>query len=157
MTQPTSSRRSAAAVVELVAHSAARAGRKTDVAARERLQLRLLIGADHEFVGPQPPTLETPGIEIEPPASLGAKVGGRARTTRSAAAKRLIASSASQRQIVDADASVTPRSMTNRYSVREKRPSGRPVRGRQLARDRLDLGELLRGKNDAGDPRAAYP
>ena len=28
---------------------------------------------------------------------------------------------------------------------------------RQLARDRLDLRHLLRGKNDAGDPHAAYP
>ena len=31
------------------------------------------------------------------------------------------------------------------------------VRGRQLARDRDDLGDLLRGENGAGDPRAAYP
>src|SRR3954469_381143 len=39
----------------------------------------------------------------------------------------LIASSRSQRQIVVADASVTPRSMTSRCSsVREKRPSGSP-------------------------------
>jgi hypothetical protein len=39
----------------------------------------------------------------------------------------LIASSCSQRQIVAADASVTPRSITNRCSsVRENRPSGRP-------------------------------
>jgi hypothetical protein len=39
----------------------------------------------------------------------------------------LIASSCSQRQIVDADASVTPRSITNRCSsVREKRPNGQP-------------------------------
>jgi len=39
----------------------------------------------------------------------------------------LIASSCSQRQIVDADASVIPRSITSRCSsAREKRPNGRP-------------------------------
>ena len=31
------------------------------------------------------------------------------------------------------------------------------VAARQLARDRLDLGDLLRGENGAGDPRAACP
>jgi hypothetical protein len=31
------------------------------------------------------------------------------------------------------------------------------VRERQLARDRLDLGDLLRGENGAVDPRAVYP
>ena len=31
------------------------------------------------------------------------------------------------------------------------------VRDRQLARDRLDLGDLLRGENGAGDPTAACP
>jgi hypothetical protein len=41
----------------------------------------------------------------------------------------LIASSCSQRQIVDADTSVTANSITRRYSsAREKRPSGSPYR-----------------------------
>jgi hypothetical protein len=37
--------------------------------------------------------------------------------------------------------------------ARERHAAG----GRQLARDRLDLGDLLRGENGAGDPSAACP
>src|SRR4051812_8163162 len=58
--------------------------------------------------------------------ALAAKAGSRTNS-HERCCQGLIASSASQRQIVAADASVTPRSTTSRCSsVREKRPSGRP-------------------------------
>src|SRR4051794_14523594 len=58
--------------------------------------------------------------------ALAANSGSR-RKIHDRVCHGLIASSRSQRQIVVADASVTPRSMTSRCSsVREKRPSGRP-------------------------------
>jgi hypothetical protein len=58
----------------------------------------------------------------------------------------LIASSASQRAVVEADASETPRSTTSRCSsAREKRESGTP-RSRRLAGDRFHLRDLIRGK-----------
>jgi hypothetical protein len=45
---------------------------------------------------------------------------------------------------------------TVQLSAREA-PERQAVRGRQLAGDRLDFGDLLRGENGAGDPRAACP
>src|SRR4051794_34060100 len=58
--------------------------------------------------------------------ALKAKLGSRGKI-HERVCHGLIASSCSQRQIVDADASVTPRSITSRCSsVRENRPSGRP-------------------------------
>src|SRR4051794_22262639 len=58
--------------------------------------------------------------------ALAANSGSR-RKIHDRVCHGLIASSRSQRQIVVADASVTPRSMTSRCSsVREKRPSGSP-------------------------------
>src|SRR3954465_1305242 len=58
--------------------------------------------------------------------ALAANSGSR-RKIHDLVCHGLIASSCSQRQIVVADASVTPRSITSRCSsVREKRPSGRP-------------------------------
>jgi hypothetical protein len=97
------------------------------VAAAERLQLRLLIGTDDVLVRAQLAALEHPGVEIQDAAGLLRE----GRVARGRSTKRvchgLIASSCSQRQIVDADASVTPRSITNRCSsVHEKRPNGRP-------------------------------
>jgi hypothetical protein len=65
----------------------------------------------------------------------------------------LIASSCSHRQIVDADASVTASSITSRYSsVRETDP-----RAARTGRRLVDRGDLLRGENDADDPRAVDP
>jgi hypothetical protein len=44
------------------------------VAAPERLQLGLLVGADHVLVGAQSLALEDPGVEIERAAGLGREV-----------------------------------------------------------------------------------
>src|ERR671922_780355 len=58
--------------------------------------------------------------------ALAAKAGSRTNS-QERCCQGLIASSASQRQIVEAEASVTPRSITSRCSsAREKRPSGTP-------------------------------
>ncbi len=69
----------------------------------------------------------------------------------------LRASSCGQRQIVDADASAAPRSITRRCSsVRENRPSGRPCmagNSHAIASPR----RLAPGENGAGDLNAACP
>jgi hypothetical protein len=66
----------------------------------------------------------------------------------------LSASSCSQRQIVDAEASVTPRSTTSLCSsLRVKRQA---VRGRQLAGDAF-TSATCSGGNGAGDQTALDP
>jgi len=90
----------------------------------QRLQLGLLVGADDVLVGAQPAAFEDPGVEIQRPPGLLGNSASRG-TIQERTCQGLIASSCSQRQIVDADASVTPRSMTRRCSsTREKRDNG---------------------------------
>jgi hypothetical protein len=94
------------------------------MASAERLQLRLLIGADDVLVRAQPLALEHPRVEVQRAAGLRGEVGV-AREDPRPRLPRLITSSCNQRQIVDADASVTPRSTTSRCSsTLEKRLSG---------------------------------
>jgi hypothetical protein len=63
--------RAAALVFELDQRRSPGTGWDRRVAARERLQLGLLVGADDVFAGVQQPALKAPGVQIEHPARLG--------------------------------------------------------------------------------------
>ena len=67
--------RAAALVLELDQRRAARRGRDRLVPARQRLQLGLLVGADHVLARMQPPPLKAPGVEVEHSPGLGLEVG----------------------------------------------------------------------------------
>ena len=103
------------------------ARRQRRVPAAERLQLRLLVGADHVLVGAQPAALEAALVEVEHPARPSRRSAGRGRRSRSAAAtastRRRAASARSSRPT---PRSGRARSTSRCSSVREKRPSGRP-------------------------------
>ena len=134
-----------------------RACRDGLVAAAERLQLGLLIGADDVFVGAQTLALEDPGVEVQRPAGLGreGRIAREDPRSRLPGLDRVLVQPAPDRRRRGVgDAALDHQSM--QLSARE--PAQRqPVRERQLARDRLDLGDLLWGENGAGDPRAACP
>ena len=124
------------------------------MAATERLQLGLLVGADHVLVGAQPAALEAALVEVEHACRPSAAKSGSRGKIHERCCQGLIAASCSQRQIVDrrrvGDAALDHQPM--QLSAREA-AERQAVGGRQLARDRLDLGDLLRGENGAGDPR----
>jgi hypothetical protein len=63
--------RAAAAVFELDQRRSARTGRHRLMAARERLQLGLLIGTDDVLARVQPPALKAPRVEIDTRPALG--------------------------------------------------------------------------------------
>jgi hypothetical protein len=65
----------AAAVLELAKRRAAGPGGGGRVTAAERLQLRLLVGRDHELAGMKQLALEAPRVEVEHSPRLLAKVG----------------------------------------------------------------------------------
>jgi len=67
--------RAVAPVVELESARPSGSRRQRAVAAAERLQLRLLVGADHVFVRAQPTALEASLIEVEHPAGFLRKGG----------------------------------------------------------------------------------
>src|SRR4051812_30226022 len=67
--------RAAAAVLELDQRGAAWTGRHRFVATAERLELRLLVGADDVLVGSEPLAVEDPGVEVQRAASLLGEVG----------------------------------------------------------------------------------
>jgi hypothetical protein len=145
------------AVFELAQRRAARASGDGRVAASERLQLRLLVGRDHELAGMKQPPLEAAGVEVEHPAHLRLEVGvaaedprahlpGLDRVPRQPAPDRRgrgLGNPTLDHQTVKLSAG----------EARERDAAG----GGQLAGDRLHLGDLLRGENGAGDPRAAGP
>jgi hypothetical protein len=66
--------RAASAIFELDQRRPARSGRDRRVAARQRLQLGLLVGADDVLARVQPPTLKAPGVEVEHPTGLRLEV-----------------------------------------------------------------------------------
>jgi hypothetical protein len=72
------------------------------VPAAERLQLRLLVGAEHVLVRAQTPSLEAALVEIEHPARLP----GEVRVADEDPGALL-------RRIVEAEASLRPRSTTS--------------------------------------------
>jgi hypothetical protein len=125
--------------------------------ARERLQLGLLVGADDVLARVQPATLEAAGVEVEHPPGLGLELGvtredPRALLPRLQGAIVQPAPDRRRRRVRHALLDHQPVQLSTR------KPAQRPVvTGRQLARDRDDLGDLLRGENGAGDPRAACP
>ena len=65
----------AAAVLELDQRRATRRDRHGLMPTRERLQLRLLIGADDVLARVQQPTFKAPCVEIQDAAGLGLEVG----------------------------------------------------------------------------------
>ena len=148
--------RAAAVVVVLDAHRRPGPPGASAWQRRRAWMLGLLIGADHEL-GCSSSPLKRPGIQVKETARPSRKRGSRGKIHDRWSHGR-IASSESQRAIVDADASTTARSITSRCS-------SAPVEARQrhaqdpgqLARDRLDLRDLLRGENGADDPRADDP
>jgi hypothetical protein len=150
-------RRAAAAVLELDQRRATRRGRDRRVAASERLQLGLLIGADDEVAGVQQLALEPARIEVQDHAGLLGErliarkdprplLPGLERSVMQPAPhgrRRRVADGARDDQPVQFSATEAPHRAT--------------VLGPQLAGDRDHLGDLLRGENGAGDPRAARP
>jgi hypothetical protein len=121
------------------------------------LELGLLIGTDHEPVGAQPPTLEAPRVEVEHPAGL---LGEQGVAWEDPAAllpglERVVVKPAPDRRRRGL-AHPPLDHQAVQLSAREA-PERQAMGERQLARDRLDLGDLLRGENGAGAPRAACP
>lgn len=123
--------------------------------ASERLQLSLLIGADHVLVWAQALALERAGIQIQHPAGLLGKVGV-AREDPGAGLPRL------DRVLMQPPPDRRGRRLRhpaldhqavqlNPGETRERQLVG----ARQLARDRLDLGDLFRGGSGAGAPRVS--
>jgi hypothetical protein len=147
--------RAAAPVFELDQRRPARPGRHRCVAARERLQLGLLVGADDVLVRMQPPTFKAPDVEIQHAAGLGLKVrvareDPRALLPRFQRAVVQPAPDRRRRRVGDALLDHQPVQLSAREA-----PQRPLVPGRQFARDRDDLGDLLRGGNGAVDPTAA--
>jgi hypothetical protein len=149
--------RAAAAILKLNPRGAARPGGHRRMATSERLQLGLLIGADHVLIRTQPAALEHPRVEIEYPPGLFGE-GGIAREDPRARLPRLdrviVQPAPDRRRGRVGHAALDHQPV--QLSAREA-PQRDAVGDRQLARERLDLGDLLRGENGAGDPRAACP
>ena len=149
--------RATAAVLELDQRRTARPDGQRLMPAPERLQLGLLIGADDVLVGAQALALKDTGVEVERAAGLGREVGV-ARGDRRARLPRLDrvvvqpAPDRCRRRVGHAALDHQPVQLSARETAERQ-----AARHGQLARDRLDLGDLLRGKNGAGDPRAACP
>jgi hypothetical protein len=148
--------RPAAAELELDQRRATRAGRDGVVAARERLQLGLLIGADHELARMQPPTLKPPGVEVEPAAGLGRELRVAREDPRALLPRlqRAVVQPAPDRRRRRVGAAPLDH-QTVELSARENGQAP-IVRRRQFARHRDDLGDLAPRGNGAGDPRADY-
>jgi hypothetical protein len=105
--------RRAAAIIELDQRWASRTGGDGRVAAPARLKLGLLVSADHEVARVQQPPVETARVEIEHHAGLLGEPGSRGKI-HERCCHGFKAALCSQREIVDADASVTARSITSR-------------------------------------------
>jgi hypothetical protein len=127
------------------------------MAARQRLQLGLLVGADHELARMQPPALEAAGVEVEHPAGPGLEVGVAREDPRALLPRleRAVVQPAPDRRRRRVGHALLDH-QTVQLSTREASQRSAVMR-RQLASDRDDLGDLLRGENGAGDPRAACP
>jgi hypothetical protein len=149
--------RAAAAVLELDQRRTARRGRHRRVAAPERLQLGLLVRADDKVARMQQLALKAARIEVEHAAGLELEVRVARKDPRALLPRlqRSIVQPAPdrrRRRLGDALLDHQPMQLSAREAA--QRPV---VLGRQFARDCHDLGDLLRGENGAGDPRAACP
>jgi hypothetical protein len=125
--------------------------------AAERLQLALLVRRDDVLVGPRPLALEDPRVQIEHPPGLDCEVG-------IALVDPALLLPGLERIFVQPPPDRRGRRLADRQfdhqpvELSAREPAQRqPVADRQLARDRLDRGDLLRGENGAGDPRAVCP
>jgi hypothetical protein len=144
-------------VLELAKRRATGSSRHGRVAAPERLQLGLLVGRDHELAGMKQPPLEAAGVEVEHPARLLLEVGIAAKDPgpHLPGLDRILRKPAPDRRGRRlSDAALDDEAVQLRAAEARERDT---VGGGQLARDRLDLGDLLRGENGAGDPRAVGP
>jgi len=143
----------AAAVVELDQGRAAGPGRERGVATTERLQLGLLIGRDHVLVRAQALAFEAPLVEVEHPRRLGGEVGVAHEQPGALlpGPDRVVVKPTPDRRgrgVGDTSLDHQPVQLSAREAAERQ-----AVGGRQLAGDRLDLGDLLRGENGAGAPR----
>jgi hypothetical protein len=122
-----------------------------------RLDRWLGVGADDHVAGLKQLALPAAGVEVKHPAGLLQEVGVARKDPRLVAprADRVISEPAPdrrRRRLADGlldDEAVDLRST----EARQRQPE---LLG-QLARDRLDLRDLLRGENDAGDRTALCP
>jgi hypothetical protein len=149
--------RAAAPVLEFDPCRTARRGRNRLMTACQRLQLGLLVGADDVLAGMQPAALKAPRVEVQDAPGLGlelriARKDPRALLPRFERAVMQPAPDRRRRRLGDTPLDHQPVQLNAREA--RKRPL---VAGRQLARDRDDLGDLLRGENGAVDPTAACP
>ncbi len=147
--------RAAAPVFELDERWATRRGRDGFVAARQGLQLRLLVGADDVLAGMQQPSFEAARVQIQHATGLRLEVrvarkDPRALLPRLQRAVMQPAPDRRCRRLSDALLDDQPMQLSAREASQRT-----VVLGRQLARDRDDLGDLLRGENGAGGPRVA--
>ena len=149
--------RPAARVLELEQPRAPGARRDGLMLTSERLQLGLLVSADHVLVRAQPFALEGAGVEVQHPAGFGGEVGVAREDPRTGLPRldRVLGQPAPDRR----GRRLGDTALDHQTVQLNPRESGERqlVGARQLARDRLDLGDLLRGENDAVDPTAHSP
>ena len=136
-----------------------RTRRDERVATQQRLQLRLLVSRDHIVARVQPPTLPAALVEIERTAGLLAEVRVAREHPRAPRprADRILGQPPPDRRPRDlADDPALDR-FARELSRRPARQRP-PGLGRQLARQRLDLGDLGGGKTTGDAPAwAAHP
>src|SRR6266542_1090515 len=137
--------------------AAARAGRGVRVDPRSRLDRGFRVGADHHVSGLEQLALPAALVEIKHPPGLldelrvaredpGALLPRLDRVLREPASDRRC------RRLADGPLDNEAVQLSAREArQRQTLPAG------QLARDRLDLGDLFRGENDAGGPRVRDP
>jgi hypothetical protein len=118
--------RAAAAVFEFDQRWTSRTDRHRLMAATSACRWDFSSAQITSSFGAQPLALEHARVEVQRAGRLDRKSGSRGKI-HDLVCHGLIASSCSQRQIVCAEASLTPRSITSRCSsTREKRAGGRP-------------------------------
>jgi hypothetical protein len=139
----------------LAARSAGR-GRQRVADPSSRLDRRLLIGRDHAIAGVQQLAVPAACVEIEDPVGLQSEVGvgredPRAVLPRTDRILRQPPQHGRARRV--ADAALDHQAL----DVSARAPRQRRALAGRLARHRIDLGDLLRGKSGAVDPTALDP
>jgi hypothetical protein len=122
-----------------------------------RLDLGLLIGADHELAGLQQPALPAALVQVKHRAGALGEVRVAREQPRAVLPRldRVLGQPpGDRRRRRNGHAPLDHQPMDLRTAEARDR---QPVTGGKLAHDRLDLRDLFRGENDAGDPPAAHP